>query len=188
MEHDKKRVAIVSTIFVLLLITGLASASISQRIAKPLPYISQSNDTGSNSFSLNPLATRTTASKISAKGDDLILSFAKLENNEQNIIYSPLAVKYALCMLNDGTSGTTKKELNDKAGTLSPPVYGDVEDHISFFNTMFINDTFNNHINTEFSDKITSSYNGDIIYDSFMNSLNINNLVKDNTLGLINDI
>ena len=38
------------------------------------------------------------------------IKFLKLENNKENMIYSPLSIKYALKMLNEGAEGNTKKQ------------------------------------------------------------------------------
>ena len=39
------------------------------------------------------------------------LLFLKLENQKENKIYSPLSIKYALKMLEDGTNGETKEQI-----------------------------------------------------------------------------
>ena len=41
--------------------------------------------------------------------EDFDLTFLKLENNEENMIYSPLSIKYALEVLAEGANGKTKE-------------------------------------------------------------------------------
>lgn len=43
-----------------------------------------------------------------ATDSDFSMKFLKMENNKQNMIYSPLSIKYALKMLNEGANGNTK--------------------------------------------------------------------------------
>ena len=41
------------------------------------------------------------------------LYFLQLENNKKNNVYSPLSIKYALEMLNEGAKGNSKKQINN---------------------------------------------------------------------------
>ena len=43
------------------------------------------------------------------------LYFLQKENNSKNKVYSPLSIKYALSMLKDGTSGDSKKQIENAA-------------------------------------------------------------------------
>ena len=46
--------------------------------------------------------------------DDFSFKFLKLEHeNDKNIIYSPLSIKYALAMLSDATAGESKAQIED---------------------------------------------------------------------------
>ena len=42
--------------------------------------------------------------------DSLTYSFLKLDEKKENFVYSPLSIKYALSMLNEGAGGNTKEE------------------------------------------------------------------------------
>jgi len=44
--------------------------------------------------------------------EDFDLYFLKLENEKVNKIYSPLSIKYALAMLNEGTAGDSKLQIS----------------------------------------------------------------------------
>ena len=44
------------------------------------------------------------------------LFFLKLENKEENKVYSPLSIKYALEMLAEGANGETKEQLDAVIG------------------------------------------------------------------------
>ena len=60
------------------------------------------------------------------KGNDLEnfdLSFLKMENKEENKIYSPLSIKYALAMLNEGAGGDSKDQITAVIGDYNPKKY-----------------------------------------------------------------
>lgn len=48
------------------------------------------------------------------------LQFLKLENEEVNKVYSPLSIKYALQMLNDGASGASREQISAIIGNYVP--------------------------------------------------------------------
>ena len=51
------------------------------------------------------------------------LLFLKLENQKENKIYSPLSIKYALKMLEDGTNGESKEQISKLLGKTSLTKY-----------------------------------------------------------------
>ena len=51
------------------------------------------------------------------------LSFLKLENQKENKVYSPLSIKYALKMLEDGTTGDSKSQISKVVGNTSLTKY-----------------------------------------------------------------
>ncbi len=123
--------------------------------------------------------------KMSGNGlENFDLYFLKLENNNKNMIYSPLSIKYALSMLNEGAASDTKLELSSILGNYKGNKYIN-NANMSFANALFVRDTFKESINKEYIDKIMSKYNAEVIYDSFANADNINNWIKEKTLNLI---
>ena len=72
---------------------------------------------------------------------DFDLNFLKEENNEENIIYSPLSIKAALKMLEEGAEGEAKKQISKYIGEYSPTNYIS-NSNMSFANALFIRDTF----------------------------------------------
>ena len=50
--------------------------------------------------------------RLSGNGlEDFDLYFMQLENNENDKVYSPLSIKYALAMLQEGANGETKEQI-----------------------------------------------------------------------------
>lgn len=126
--------------------------------------------------------------RLSGNGlEDFDLYFLKLENYKKNKVYSPLSIKYALEMLNEGTSGNSKEQISNIIGTYSSKKYTNSK-NMSFANALFIRDTYKNEIKTSYIDTVYDKYYANVVYDSFANSNNLNSFVSNNTFNLINNV
>lgn len=126
--------------------------------------------------------------KMSGNGlENFDLSFLQLENNNQNLIYSPLSIKYALSMLSAGSNGTTKSQIDAVIGDYKASKYIN-SSNMSFANAMFIRNTFKDGINENYINTLKEKYGADVIYDAFENPDTLNSWVNKNTLGLLNNL
>ena len=64
----------------------------------------------------NTEITNTIEEKKEYSDVDFTFKFLKMENEGKNMLYSPLSIKYALYMLNDGADGETKKQIENVIG------------------------------------------------------------------------
>ena len=119
---------------------------------------------------------------------DFELEFLKLENNNQNMIYSPLSIKYALNMLNEGASGNTKKQIEKVIGNSDLAKYNDIKKVLSFANGVYIRDSYSGKVKKEYINILKNKYNAEIKYDSFNNANNINKWIENKTLGIIKNM
>ena len=119
--------------------------------------------------------------------EDFDLYFLQLENEKKNKLYSPLSIKYALGMLEEGAEGETKDQISNIIGTYSPKKYTNSA-NMSFANAFFVRDSFKDAVKQEYTDTLVSKYNADVIYDSFTSNEVMNKWVKDKTLGLIDNL
>ncbi|MGN1379107.1 MAG: serpin family protein [Bacilli bacterium] len=115
------------------------------------------------------------------------LYFMQVENNEANMIYSPLSIKYALEMLSEGTNGETKKQIDDVLSKYVNRKYQN-NANISFANAFFIRDAYKNNINANYINTLNEKYNAEVIYDNFLTPNKINSWVSDKTFNLINNL
>ena len=115
------------------------------------------------------------------------ISFLKLENQEKNKIYSPLSIKYTLAMLNEGADGATKDQITNVIGDYKSKKYMNSE-HMSLANALFVRDTFKDNIIDDYTKKIKTKYDAEVIEDSFKNAEKINNWTSDKTFKLINGL
>ena len=128
------------------------------------------------------------AYRISGNGiEDFDLYFLQLENNKENKVYSPLSIKYALAMLNEGTDGTTRAQITNVLGEYKAKKYNNNE-HMSFANAMFIRDSYKETVKSTFTQKLNDKYGAEIVYDPFENASNLNSWVDSKTFKLINEI
>lgn len=116
------------------------------------------------------------------------VKFLKLENNNQNMIYSPLSIKYALKMLNEGANGNTKTQIENIIGDMDLTKYNNIDGILSLANGVYIRDTYSNYVKEDYTKILTEKYNTEINYDSFSNADNINNWIENKTFGIIKNM
>lgn len=129
-----------------------------------------------------------TESENKQTGTDFTMQFLQLENNKQNMIYSPLSIKYALNMLNEGANGNTKTQIENLIGSLSLTKYNNIDEVLSLANSAYIRDTYSKDIKEEYIKTLNDKYNAEINYDSFNNANNINKWIENKTLGIIKNM
>jgi len=115
------------------------------------------------------------------------LSFLKFENEEKNKIYSPLSIKYAFKMLEEGTTGDAHNQISSIIEAYNLTEY-ESNENMSLANALFIRDDYRDFIKDSYINNLKTKYNADVEFDNFLNSKNINNWVKENTLNLIPDL
>lgn len=113
------------------------------------------------------------------------LNFLKQENQEENKIYSPLSIKAALKMLEEGALGESKSQITKLVGDYTPTNYV-ANSNMAFANALFVRDTFT--IKNTYVSTLRTKYNAEAISDSFKTATNVNNWVSKNTLKLIENI
>ena len=119
--------------------------------------------------------------------EDFDLHFLQLENEKKNMLYSPLSIKYALGMLEEGAEGETKDQISNIIGTYSPKKYTNSA-NMSFANALFIRDSFKDSILSSYIDILTDKYSAEVMFDSFNTPDTLNEWVSNNTFKLINDL
>ena len=119
--------------------------------------------------------------------EDFDLYFLQLENERENKVYSPLSIKYALLMLEEGANGETKKQISNILGTYNIKKYPN-SSNMSFANALFIRDTYKDSIKSSYVNTLSKKYNADVIYDSFSTPDVLNSWVSEKTFKLINNM
>lgn len=174
-KNNKKCIIIVVAIMIIAAIT-----------AGVLYFLNNKDDKDKTKTNTNKVENKK-VSEYKLTGNDLQefdLAFLKLENKEENKVYSPLSIKYTLEMLAEASNGETKEQINSIIGDYKARKYEN-NSNMSFANMMFIKDSFKDSIKDSYTSKITNKYNGEVIYDSFRDATNINKKISDKTFSLI---
>jgi len=121
--------------------------------------------------------------------NDFDFLFLKLENNKENMIYSPLSIKHGLKMLEEGADKNTFDELNKLTGKIKLPIYVDQESHdlpyygnFSLNNKLYVSDMSYN-ITEEYPNLLKKRYNATIQnylfpnYETWLDPDNLSNTV-----------
>jgi len=119
---------------------------------------------------------------------DFDFAFLKLENNKKNMLYSPLSIKYALNMLQEGAEDNTYAEINKIIGNNELPVYTDLNENVTLANGLFIRDIYYDLVKADYINTLKIDYDAEVIKDPFANAKNANKWVEDKTLGMIKNI
>lgn len=115
------------------------------------------------------------------------LYFLQLENGKQNKIYSPLSIKYALEMLEEGTTGESKAQISNIIGSYKANKYVNSK-NMAFGNAIFINEFYKDSIKNEYASNLKNKYNAAVITTPFDSPNEVNSWISNNTLGLINNL
>ena len=116
--------------------------------------------------------------------EDFDLYFLQLENNNENMVYSPMSIKYALSMLKEGTNGDSKGQIEAVVGDYISKKYVNSE-HLSLANALFIRNTYKESVKTPYIDALKEKYNAEVVFDEFKDVKNINKWVSEKTFNLI---
>ena len=115
------------------------------------------------------------------------LSFLKFENKKENKVYSPLSIKYAFKMLEEGTEGESGKQISDIIEAYNLTEYKSNK-NMALANAFFVRDTYKDNIKEDYIDLLKTKYAADIEFDSFSNAKKMNSWVKNHTLELIPEL
>lgn len=119
---------------------------------------------------------------------DFATSFLKEENKGKNLIYSPLSIKYALKMLEEGANGNTKKQIETVVGGLKATKYAGIENVLSLANGLFIKNDFEKDVKRSYTDTLKQKYDAEIKYDSFQSVDALNAWIENKTMGLLKNV
>lgn len=120
--------------------------------------------------------------------DSLTYSFLKLDEKKENFVYSPLSIKYALSMLNEGAGGNTKEELDKVLGDNTLTKYKNIDKVLSLANSIFIRDVYEDVVKESYTNTLKEKYNAEVFIDAFKSADKINKWIEDKTFGIIKNM
>ena len=126
--------------------------------------------------------------RMSGNGlEDFDIHFMQLENKKSNMVYSPISIKYALAMLNEGTAGMSNAQIRGLIGDYNARKYTN-SNNMSFANALFIRNSFKSGIKDSYVSNLTSKYGAEIMYDPITSPDPLNKWVSNKTFELIPDM
>lgn len=182
MKNNKKIVLIIAIIIILII--GIALVLLKNKY-NSINKVSNNTLQSENEKNTETNNTAENTGEILASNFDF--KILKLENNNKNMIYSPLSLKYALNMLKDGADGNTKKQIEEVIGSGNISKYNDIDNVLSIANAFYIKNDYKKNIKSDYIKTLSDKYNAEIKYDSFENADNMNEWIKEKTLGQIDE-
>ncbi len=107
---------------------------------------------------------------------------------KDNYLISPLSIAYALNMVNEGSNGQTKEQINNLLGNYKINTIKNIKNKINIANGLFINNNRKDIINDDFVNTIKTKYEADTIYDEFTSPKVINDWVSEKTYNMIPEL
>ena len=124
---------------------------------------------------------------ISSGLSNFDLKFLKDAKEKKNTIYSPLSIKYALKMLEEGATGEAKEQIAKYIADYDLTTYKSSK-NLSLANSFFIKDAYKNNIKTDYINNLKSKYDAEIKFDSFTSPDAINKWIEEKTNGIIKNM
>ena len=148
----------------------------------------KNTDTKNEDTNTTQIEDKPTDASTNFTDTDFSLKFLKMENKKNNMVYSPLSIRYALKMLNHGANGNTKTQIESVIGNIDLVKYDNIDNILSLANALYIRDTYSQYAKDEYKDILLNKYNAEIKYDAFRSADSINNWIENKTFGQIKNI
>lgn len=117
--------------------------------------------------------------------ESLNFEFLKMENTKENKVYSPLSIKYALKMLEEGAMGEAKEQVSRLISKYNVKKY-DSNENMALANAFIVKDGL--EVKQDYINTLKNKYNAEIKFDEFKSPKNVNEWISGKTLNLINDM
>ena len=116
------------------------------------------------------------------------IELLKLNNKEENILYSPYSLLVALSMLSEGAKSYTKEELERILENEQIYKINNIDNIMSVLNKMYIKNDINGIINENYKNIIKEKYNADVELNDLKDVYSINKYIEDSTFGQLKNV
>lgn len=120
--------------------------------------------------------------------DDFVISFLKQENEEENMVYSPLSIKYVLKMLESGADGNTKAQIEALIKNNELVNYKNIANIFNMANGLYINNKMRDLTSQYYINLLRKEYGAEVNFDDFSSPDNINKWIEKKTLGILKNV
>ena len=130
-----------------------------------------------------------TEENISLEERNLLLDYRIIRSTNNyynnNYLISPLDVAFTLKILEEGSDGSTKKQINNMLKNYNFSNIVNVTNKISVSNALFINTAYKTQVKNDFTSTIASKYNANTMFDAFGNADAINTWINGKMFNLL---
>ena len=116
---------------------------------------------------------------------DLDFDFLRFDYNNNNVFYSPLSIREALFLVQEGADGNTLEQLNNVLNRYKHYSVKNVDKKIGISNAIFIKDEFKDNVLDSYINKLVNDYKSDVFFDDMSSPDKVNNYVKEKTFDMI---
>lgn len=176
---EKKKLGLGVILVIVLVIGGVIGASI---------MLKGKSDGKSDVIPSDNVDDERVEIKLDYNDVDYAFEFLKLEKRLENIVYSPLSIKYALNMLNEGANGETKVQIENVIGDSEFIKHSNIDKVLSLANAVFIRDDYERFVKEDYKERLIKKYNAEIKIDEFRDANNVNKWIEDKTMGQIKNM
>ena len=179
---------IVLIVIVIVIVTGIISVILNKSKSSKENEVAEQKTSQFENKAENTTSSYTEVDTDTNTDIDFSFEFLKMENEEENIVYSPLSIKYALKMLSDGANGNTKTQIDRVIGNANLTKYNNIDNVLSLANALYLRDVYGRFVKDDYKNTLVNKYNAEIKYDGFENANNINKWIEDKTFGQIKNM
>ena len=179
---------IVLIVIVIVIVTGIISVILNKSKSSKENEVAEQKTSQFENKAENTTSIYTEVDTDTNTDIDFSFEFLKMENEEENIVYSPLSIKYALKMLSDGANGNTKTQIDRVIGNANLTKYNNIDNVLSLANALYLRDVYGRFVKDDYKNTLVNKYNAEIKYDGFENANNINKWIEDKTFGQIKNM
>lgn len=176
---EKKKVGLGVILVIVLVIGGVIGASV---------MLKGKSDDKSDVIPSDNVDDERVEIKLDYNDVDYAFEFLKLEKRSENIVYSPLSIKYALNMLNEGANGETKAQIENVIGDSEFIKHNNIDKVLSLANAVYIRDDYERFVKEDYKERLIKKYNAEIKIDEFKDANNVNKWIEDKTMGQIKNM
>ncbi len=150
--------------------------------------VEELNNNNSNNGEVEPIKKDPEINDPNVQDNDLDFAFLKNDYKKNNVIYSPLSIREALFLVQEGADGDTLNQLKEVLDKYRRYTIKNVDKKIGISNAIFINDVFKDAIEPAYVNSLKSGHSADVFYDDMSSPINVNNYVKEKTFDMIPEL
>ena len=187
-KPKKKKTGLIIILIVLILLIAAAICYFVLGIGNNKESGKKNNKENNGGSTVTENQKKNSPYRMSGNGlEDFDIQFLKLVGTQENVIYSPISIKYALAMLNEGTKGESHEQIRGLIGDYKASKYSN-SSNLAFGNAFFVREGFATGINQDTVNILQDKYSAEVKTGSFDDPAFVNNWVNEKTLGMIKEL